>query len=189
MLGAVDLGNITAGLGNPQVLPDDGFSVGMSSATSITVGDVTGAHGLALPPWGPLTPATSTPATCSWRWSAAMHHWLDHDRAGGHASIWPMHRCSIAAGGGEDQFRLYAGRRRSIRWRPAARSPSAARFRPACSSAAAGTGLTTQAITAQDDRGQRRRDRDAQWHLVARLDVDLASNDIDIARRAGSSGS
>jgi len=53
--GAIALGTITAGLSNPETLPEDGFSVGIASETSITVGDVTGAHAVGFATLGPLT--------------------------------------------------------------------------------------------------------------------------------------
>ncbi|HMI41812.1 MAG TPA: hypothetical protein VK485_11355 [Sphingomicrobium sp.] len=53
--GAISFGNISSGLIDPQPPTGDPFSVGLNSATSISVGDVAGAGGLAFLTLGALT--------------------------------------------------------------------------------------------------------------------------------------
>lgn len=53
--GAISLGAISAGLVNPQGPPELGFSVGITSGTSISVGDVAGAEAVGFATLGALT--------------------------------------------------------------------------------------------------------------------------------------
>ena len=61
--GALSLGNISAGLVNPQGPVADGFSVELSSGTSISVGSIAGSEGVALATPGALTTGNITAGT------------------------------------------------------------------------------------------------------------------------------
>ena len=161
--GAITLGDITVG---PNLPADDDFSVGIASGTSIMVGDVSGPGHVGFATFGDLNDRQP------------------HRRRPGHDAGRRRHRTgSITT---QRTARVYGGRvdvrhrhrrrpgrfrpelwcSRWTRWRPAGRSPSAGRFRPAVP-AAAGGNLTTGAITANQIEALAGGLADDQRHLAS----------------------
>ncbi len=182
--GAIILGNITVGPGLPQV---DDFSVGIASATSITVGNVSGTDRVGFATFGDLTTGNLSAAD------------LVMTLVGGNISTGAITTQSdgivymaaasmfIDAGGGEDSFDASL----VLALDPVPTGGSIAIGGPVSTGLfqeAAGTGLTTGSINADTIEASAGGTATLNG-LWSAQDVTLASNDIDITSTGGISGS
>jgi len=182
--GAVTLGDITVGPGVPQV---DYFSVGIASATSITVGNVSGTDRIGFATFGDLTTGNLSASDLVMALvggdivTGSITTAADGTVYMGDASMY------IDAGGGEDAFDPSL----VLALDPVATGGSITIGGPVSTGlfqAAAGEGLTTGAIDAQTIEASAGGTATLNGVWSAET-VTLASNDIDITGTGGISGS
>jgi len=179
--GAVILGDITAGPGLPL---DDDFSVGISSATSITVGDVSGPGHVGLATFGDLTTGNLTGGDLVMTLVGGDISTGSITTAGnGRVYMADASMFETGGGGGDGEF----DQNIVLALDPVPTGGSITIGGPVVTGlfqAAAGDNLTTQAITANqiDASAGGLATLNGLWQAS---DVELTSNDIDIGANGG----